>query len=142
MKKLITAGFIGVLFGFGLIISGMTSPTKVIAFLNVNSENFDISLAFVMLGAICVYLPIYNLVIKKNLKKKPILASKYHLPQHNNISKKMLVGSALFGIGWGILGICPGPAIVNLLSSPLPILIFLISLYLGIKLSCFIYKKS
>ena len=100
----------GVLFGIGLLISGLAYPDKVQAFLDL-AGNWDPSLAFVMGGAIAVAIIPFSLV-KKN-KLKAVSGIKIELPTRKTIDKRLLVGSALFGVGWGLVGYCPGPALVS-----------------------------
>ena len=96
--------FIGILFGFGILISGMSNPTKVQNFFDVTGT-WDPSLAFVMGGALLVTIPGYQLLFKR---KKPILSEKFNLPTRKDIDSPLIFGSILFGIGWGISGYCPG----------------------------------
>lgn len=100
----------GMLFGIGLLISGLAYPDKVQAFLDL-AGNWDPSLIFVMGGAIAVAIIPFSLV-KKN-KLKAVSGIKIELPTRTDIDKKLLIGSALFGVGWGLIGYCPGPALVS-----------------------------
>jgi uncharacterized membrane protein YedE/YeeE len=105
---------IGLLFGGGLIVSGMSDPAKVLGFLDVAaiaSATWDPSLAFVMLGAIAVALPGFRLAIRRGA---PVFADGFRLPDRNDIDRRVFVGPAIFGIGWGLAGLCPGPALVGL----------------------------
>ncbi|WP_372656100.1 DUF6691 family protein [Halobacteriovorax sp.] len=123
----------GTLFSIGLILSGMTNPKKVIGFLDIFGE-WDYSLAFVMVGAILV-----NFLVFKFLKKeKPVCGNGFSLPTKSSLDWKLITGSALFGIGWGIVGICPGPGIVNLTSLSSEFIIFVGSMMAGM----FIFKLS
>ena len=99
----------GVIFAIGLGLSGMTLPSKVIGFLDVTGA-WDGSLAFVMGGAVIVYAIAYRFVLKM---EQPLLATRFELPKRRDISGRLLVGSSLFGIGWGLSGFCPGPALVS-----------------------------
>lgn len=116
----------GMIFGIGLIVSGMTNPSKVIGFLDLFG-NWDYSLAFVMGGAVLVNLIFFKLI----LKKKPVLDSSHSLPLKTDIDKSLIFGSILFGVGWGLAGICPGPGIVNLVTLDHKAIIFVISLVIG-----------
>ena len=108
---------IGFVFGLGLIVSGMTHPVKVSGFLSALASSWDPSLMFVMGGAIALCMPGFYLVQK--LRQKPVLSDEpFHLPCISAIDRKLIVGGGLFGAGWGLAGICPGPAIVNLGSNP------------------------
>ena len=107
MYKNIFSLISGLVFGIGLTIGGMTNPAKVIAFLNI-TNNWDPSLIFVMGGAIAFVLPSFYLL--KN-KEKPIFASSFQIPSSKNINQKLIFGSSMFGVGWGMIGLCRGPAI-------------------------------
>ena len=124
----------GLIFGIGLIISGMTNPAKVIGFLDVTG-NWDPSLIFVMGGAIIFFAPSFYLLRGKN---KPFFGSSFQIPTIRKIDRKLILGSSLFGVGWGMVGLCPGPAISSLgLLQPLSIL-FVLSMISGFYLSKFI----
>lgn len=98
----------GLVFGLGLVISGMANPAKVIGFLSI-TQNWDPSLAFVMGGAILVGV-IAFLIAKR--QSKSILGLPILLPTNSHIDKKLVIGAILFGLGWGLAGICPGPGLV------------------------------
>ncbi|MEA5098081.1 MAG: DUF6691 family protein [Burkholderiaceae bacterium] len=98
----------GLLFGFGLIMSGMGNPDKVLSFLDL-AGNWDPSLALVMAGAIAVGLVVFRLA---NRHPRSLLGLPMQIPTKRTIDWRLLTGSALFGIGWGMAGICPGPALV------------------------------
>lgn len=118
---------VGFLFALGLGYSGMTQAHIVKGFLDV-AGNWNPSLIGVMLGAIGVHFIIYFLIKKR---KSPFLDSQFHLPTKNQIDKKLIIGAALFGAGWGWAGICPGPAIVSLASGNMSIIIFVLFMILG-----------
>ncbi len=99
----------GLLFGGGLTISQMVNPQKVISFLDVAGD-WDPSLAFVMGGALIVTLIGYRLVLKRN---GPLFEDKFRLPTRNDIDAPLIAGAALFGVGWGLAGLCPGPALAS-----------------------------
>ena len=120
----------GLIFGFGLTLSGMLNPYKVHSFLDI-SRNWDPSLAFVMIGGILITVFGYRLTFKR---PKPIFEEKFYLPIYKSIDLKLIVGSTLFGIGWGIGGLCPGPSIAILSSNFFPSIIFTISMLLGLFL--------
>lgn len=101
---------LGVLFGVGLVISGMSDPAKVLNFLDLFGT-WDPSLAFVMGGAVIVAFVGYRIVLKR---PKPIAAETFHLPTRSDIDGRILAGPAIFGIGWGLGGFCPGPALTAL----------------------------
>lgn len=109
MSILVNLG-LGLLFGLGLIVSGMSNPAKVLNFLDL-AGTFDPSLAFVMGGAVAVAFIGYRLVLAR---EKPLLAPRFQLPTRTDIDARLVVGPALFGIGWGLGGFCPGPAFTAL----------------------------
>src|ERR1700712_2014042 len=100
----------GLIFGLGLILAGMASPQKVLAFLDISGA-WDPSLALVMGGAIAIALPAFALAAKHN---RSFLVQPINLPASQVIDKRLILGSIAFGIGWGVAGICPGPALVLL----------------------------
>ncbi|MFM8270103.1 MAG: DUF6691 family protein [Pseudomonadota bacterium] len=102
--------FSGTLFALGLGISGMTQPQKVVGFLDLLGA-WDPSLLFVMIGAILVYAVGYRFVSKM---PKPLFSTQFLVPSNRQLDSSLFVGSALFGIGWGIAGFCPGPALTSL----------------------------
>ena len=120
----------GLLFGAGLTISQMVNPEKVLAFLDV-SGNWDPSLAFVMGGALAVCLITFRLILKR---AAPLWADEFSLPSRSDIDRPLILGSTLFGIGWGIGGYCPGPAIASLGFGLIEPLVVTISIVAGIFL--------
>ena len=117
----------GLIFGVGLLISGMTNPAKVLNFLDV-AGYWDPSLLFVMGGAIAVGLPGYRLATKRPL---PIFAEKFSIPTKTDLDIRLLSGAAVFGIGWGLGGLCPGPAITSVLILNPAILTFVLTMLAG-----------
>jgi uncharacterized membrane protein YedE/YeeE len=117
----------GLIFGAGLLISGMTQPEKVLGFLDIFGA-WDATLAFVMAGAVAVTAAGFALARRRGA---PVLATKYRWPSRNDIDPPLVVGTVLFGIGWGLVGICPGPALVNLAGFSLPIVVFVVAMILG-----------
>jgi uncharacterized membrane protein YedE/YeeE len=108
MKSLVSAFLIGILFGLGITVSGMINPAKVLNFFDL-AGNWDPSLAFVMGGALAVALPGYALIFRR--RQQPVLEPAFSLPTRSAIDARLVGGSAVFGIGWGIVGFCPGGAI-------------------------------
>lgn len=119
----------GLLFGLGMAVSGMANPAKVIGFLDV-AGNWDPALAFVMGGALLVFMPSYFLLIKP--KAKPVYATQFALSTIQTIDKRLLLGAALFGIGWGLAGVCPGPAVSSLAFGNPDVWVFFVALLIGL----------
>ena len=128
MIKIMFNLFSGILFGIGLAVSGMLNPFKVQSFLDFFGS-WDPSLAFVMLGAIMTTTVGYRFIFKL---QTPLFSDQFFLPLKKDNEQKLLVGSAFFGSGWGVGGLCPGPSIALILSSPFPLIIFVISMFFGI----------
>jgi uncharacterized protein len=110
VSQTLVAFAVGVVFAFGLALSGMTDPGRVTAFLDVTGA-WDPTLALVMGGAIGVFLPGY-LVVRR--RRTPLLATRFALPSETPIDRSLVGGAAIFGVGWGLVGLCPGPAIASL----------------------------
>lgn len=107
MRSILSAGLSGLIFGLGLVISGMVNPAKVLNFLDV-AGTWDPSLALVMGGALVVTFIGYRLVLGR---ETPFFEGKFQLPTKTTLDARLIGGSALFGVGWGLAGFCPGPAI-------------------------------
>ncbi|MFC4654431.1 DUF6691 family protein [Rheinheimera marina] len=137
ISSAISAFAAGLVFGFGLILAGMANPAKVLAFLHVTGD-WDPSLALVMTAAI----PVAMLAFWwSKSRQQPALEDDFHWPQASQISPALLVGSVLFGIGWGLAGICPGPALVLLGAGFSDAAIFILCMLLGIRLAGPLKKK-
>ena len=117
----------GLLFGLGLAIAQMVNPEKVLDFLDV-SGNWDPSLALVMGGAVGVAMLAFRFVLKRG---QPMFESEFHLPRMTKVDRRVLVGSAIFGLGWGIGGYCPGPGIAALSAGSVEALVFVAGMALG-----------
>lgn len=124
---LITALLSGLLFGLGLIVSGMTNPQKVLAFLDITGQ-WDPSLAFVMLGAIPVMALSYWFMRDRS---STYLQQEVQIPANRKLDAKLVTGAVLFGIGWGLVGYCPGPALASLLTGLISPLIFSLAMVAG-----------
>jgi hypothetical protein len=127
MKQFFSYFFAGLLFGIGLALSNMIDPNKVVDFLDVTG-NWDPSLAFVMIAALSISFIAFNLIPKK---ASPIFDDKFKLPTRKDIDKPLIVGASIFGIGWGIAGFCPGPALSSLTTGLLDPVIFVLSMLSG-----------
>jgi len=121
----------GLLFGLGLAMSGMTDTAKVLGFLDI-AGNWDPDLAFVMGGAVLVTLVSFPLVLRRST---PLLGDRFQLPARRDIDVRLLSGAALFGVGWGIYGYCPGPALSALVYGDLNTLAFVLAMLAGMALA-------
>ncbi|MGE0822266.1 MAG: DUF6691 family protein [Candidatus Binatia bacterium] len=130
MNTVLAAFISGLIFAAGLAISGMTQPGKVTGFLDIFG-NWDPSLAFVMVGAILVHTVLYRLIRQR---ATPLFAATFSVPTRKDIDPRLLGGAALFGIGWGIGGFCPGPAVVSLASGQTSVFIFVSAMIAGMYL--------
>ena len=136
MKNLLTL-ISGLLFGFGLLLSGMADPAKVQNFLDLFGT-WDPSLAFVMGGAIAVTMPGFWLVIRRN---KPFFNDVFHLPSRTDLDARLITGAAIFGVGWGLGGFCPGPAITALPLAAEGTLIFVATMLTGMAASKYVLQR-
>lgn len=130
MKTDLTALVCGIIFAIGLCLSHMINPAVVIGFLDITGE-WDPSLLFVMLGALMVSGICFRFILKCS---KPVCAAQFSLPNTSTLDRRLIVGSILFGIGWGLAGICPGPAVAALALNIPKALTFFIAMFLGMGL--------
>jgi uncharacterized protein len=130
MKANIAAFLSGVVFGLGLCIGGMTLPSKVVGFLDFTGQ-WDASLAFVMAGAVAVCAIVFRLATRR---RSPLFASAFAIPTRRDIDGSLITGAALFGIGWGLGGFCPGPALTSLAWTAAPVITFVAAMCAGIYL--------
>jgi uncharacterized protein len=128
VKPNIAAFGTGALFAVGLAISGMTKPSKVAGFLDVAGA-WDASLAFVMIGAIAVHFVAYRIVMRRS---SPLFDAKFHVPTRKDVDGRLVLGAALFGVGWGLGGFCPGPGLVTAGSGSVAALVFVAGMTIGI----------
>lgn len=127
MKTNMVALISGIIFGLGLALSQMIDPNKVLNFLDV-SGNWDPSLAFVMMGALAVSMLSFRFILKR---PTPVLESGFHVTKQASITKPLLLGAGLFGIGWGMTGYCPGPAVASLGIMSIEGLVMVVAIYAG-----------
>lgn len=130
MKKGAVSFVAGLIFGVGLLVAGMTDPNKVRAFLDVTGA-WDPSLAFVMVSAIGVHVAAFRFISKL---PRPLMAERFRIPQKTALDARLLAGAAIFGAGWGLSGICPGPAVVSLGVGVLPAAAFSVAAVVGVQL--------
>ncbi|MDP9438147.1 MAG: YeeE/YedE family protein [Actinomycetota bacterium] len=132
MLRMTVALSSGALFGLGLAVSGMANPQKVIGFLEVAGD-WDPTLAFVMGGALLVAAPTFRMIFR--YRHRPVLTENFELLTQKEIDTRLVGGSALFGVGWGLSGFCPGPAVVALIpalaTGILPVFAFVAAMILG-----------
>ncbi|KPH81588.1 YeeE/YedE family protein [Bosea vaviloviae] len=129
----------GALFGYGLSLSGMVDPARVLGFLDIASGHWDPSLMFVLGGAVCV--AFVAVAIQRRLPK-PVLDTQFHIPERTDIDARLVGGSLLFGIGWGLAGFCPGPALSALTTGLTPVLLFVAAMIAGMLLHDRVLAKS
>ncbi|RCU51536.1 MULTISPECIES: YeeE/YedE family protein [Corallincola] len=143
MKSCLSALLAGLLFGVGLAFSQMLDPTKVLGFLDLFGY-WDPSLMLVMGGALLVYLPGYFLLVKPRVERsaddssgtaKPLFSDSFKLPAFKQIDRRLVSGAALFGVGWGMVGLCPGPALASLSFAGTQLLLFVVAMTIGLWLA-------
>ncbi|MGW9819802.1 uncharacterized protein ACUXK4_002370 [Methylorubrum extorquens] len=134
MARAVSAFAVGLLFGLGLLVSGMANPAKVLAFLDVTGR-WDPSLAFVMAGAVAVSAA-GTLVARR--RSRPLLAPRLEIPTRRDLDPRLLAGAAVFGIGWGLIGLCPGPALTLLTVAPAQAATFVAAIVVGMLLFCLV----
>lgn len=137
--RYVTVFLIGALFGLGIVVSGMGNPAKVLNFFDL-AGTFDPSLIFVMAGALAVAVPGYALIFRR--RQKPVFGETFVLPKAKIIDRKLIGGSAVFGIGWGIAGFCPGAAIPALGLGHSSALIFVAAMLVGIFMARFVSQAD
>ena len=130
--------FCGLIFGAGLLISGMVQPTKVLGFLDIFGA-WDPSLAVVMAAALAVSIPGFRLASGRS---RPLLETQNFWPTKNQIDRPLIVGAALFGVGWGLVGLCPGPALESLATLSPGVLVFVAAMAGGMTLHDFWQKPQ
>ncbi|GAB4819197.1 hypothetical protein N2152v2_006243 [Parachlorella kessleri] len=125
---------VGLLFALGLGVSGLTKPSKIVAFVSVLAGTFDPTLLLVMGGAWLVSIPAFQAMLRSSLIQRPVCAPSFDLPSKTQVDQQLVLGSLLFGAGWGIGGICPGPALVTLATLQPQVLVFAASMVAGMRL--------
>jgi uncharacterized membrane protein YedE/YeeE len=129
----------GFLFGAGMVVSGMSDPANVMAFLDIFGQ-WSPDLAFVMGGALLVFAPSYWLVIRR--KAEPVCTDQFCLTENKKVDVQLLSGAALFGLGWGIAGICPGPAISSIANGNIGIVGFVFAMLVGMFIGDVLLGKN
>jgi hypothetical protein len=136
MMQLLVSFLAGPLFAVGLIVSGMSNPSKVLNFLDVSGP-WDPTLALVMGGALLVTFPAFQLVLKRT---RPLLAERFYLPTKQEIDSQLVTGAAIFGIGWGLAGLCPGPALTALGSGATSAFAFVAAMIAGVLVEKYVIE--
>jgi len=131
MLKYLLVLLSGMIFSFGLVISTMVNPVVVLNFLDVFGT-WDPSLIFVMFAALITVAIGFKVILKQ---QAPLFDKSFHLPKKQNIDAKLISGAIIFGVGWGLSGYCPGPAITNLAYGQFEIFIFILAMFIGFKCS-------
>lgn len=127
MKKILAALGSGTLFGVGLAWSGMTNPGRVTGFLDVAGA-WDPTLALVMIAGLAVATPAFRLILGR---PRPLLDERFRLPTKTALDRPLLAGAAVFGVGWGLAGLCPGPALAGLVTGSPLVLLFVVAMIAG-----------
>jgi len=136
--RILMALITGLVFGIGLIVAGMTNPAKVLGFLDLPGR-WDPSLALVMAGAILVALPAFRVAARR---RQSLLGEPMHLPTATRIDRRLVLGSLAFGVGWGLAGFCPGPALASLATGAVQPLIFCAAMLAGMGIFELIERRS
>jgi uncharacterized membrane protein YedE/YeeE len=131
VQRTLAALFSGALFAAGLTLGGMTQPAKVIGFLDIFGA-WDPSLLFVMAGAVSTYSVLFRLSLRRPM---PLFAENFQVPSRKDIDRPLVVGALLFGVGWGLSGYCPGPALCSLATGRAGAFVFVGSMLLGMVLT-------
>lgn len=137
MMEVLAALLCGALFGVGLAVSRMVDPAKVLGFLDVAGD-WDASLAVVMAAALAVYAVGYPVVRRQ---PKPLLSNSFQVPMRKDIDARLVLGAGMFGIGWGLVGLCPGPALANLALGLAPIYTFVAAMLAGALLHDLVLER-
>jgi uncharacterized membrane protein YedE/YeeE len=137
MSRTFAALFAGTLFGVGLAVSGMINPAKVVGFLDV-AGGWDPTLAFVMGGALLVTIPAFRVILNR---PRPVLADGFDLPTKSTLDARLLGGAALFGVGWGLSGFCPGPAVAAVTTGLAPVFAFVAAMMAGMVLYSWLFEQ-
>ena len=127
-KELLASLAAGIVFGLGLVVSQMVNPAKIVGFLDVTGK-WDPTLLFVMGGALAVTIPGFRWILRR---PHPLFAGGFSLPTRTDLDPRLVAGAALFGVGWGLAGLCPGPAVTALVTLALPFAVFFVTMLAGV----------
>ncbi|MCF7970673.1 MAG: YeeE/YedE family protein [Methylococcaceae bacterium] len=137
MRMNLVALLAGIIFGLGLALSQMIDPNKVLNFLDISGD-WDPSLAFVMIGALAVTMITFRFILKR---PAPVFESSFHVSKQSIINKPLIVGAAVFGIGWGMTGYCPGPAVASLGLFSMEGVLMVVAIYAGFFAERYLVRK-
>ena len=137
MKSIGAALVAGLLFGVGLVMGGMTQPSKVVGFLDVTGA-WDPSLGLVMAGAIAVFFPVFRVVARR---ERPLWSPAVSLPTRHDVDARLVIGASLFGVGWGLAGYCPGPGITSSATLAPNALLFTAAMLLGFRIERWLDRR-
>lgn len=137
MARIVAAILCGALFGAGLVVSDMINPARVLAFLDV-AGRWDPSLALVMGGAL---IPSGLAYLYRRRLDSPLIADRFHVPAARTIDRSLIVGAALFGVGWGLVGLCPGPALAGLVAGRWQVALFVAAMLAGMALHRLLFDR-
>jgi len=137
MKMNLVALLAGIIFGLGLALSRMIDPNKVLNFLDISGD-WDPSLAFVMMGALAVTMITFRFILKR---PAPVFESSFHVSKQSIINKSLIMGAAVFGIGWGMTGYCPGPAVASLGLFSMESVLMVVAIYAGFFAERYLVRK-
>jgi uncharacterized membrane protein YedE/YeeE len=138
MLRTFAALLSGGLFGVGLAVSGMINPAKVIGFLDL-AGNWDPTLAFVMGGAVLITMPAFRFILRW---QRPLLGRTFDLPEKKEIDGRLIGGAVVFGVGWGLSGFCPGPAVAALVSGIAPVVAFVAAMLVGMAVYALLFERK
>ncbi|RQW62550.1 YeeE/YedE family protein [Vibrio viridaestus] len=128
----------GLIFGMGMVISQMVNPDKVIGFLDITGD-WDMTLMFVMLGALMVFTPFFWFIVRQ--RAKPLLAEAFSISNFKAVNARLVIGASIFGIGWGIAGVCPGPSLTRIGLGGADSGLFFVSMILGLAVTQWLLNK-
>ncbi|MFN0038063.1 MAG: DUF6691 family protein [Burkholderiales bacterium] len=138
MKATLAAFVCGLLFGAGLVVSEMTNPSKIFDFLDITGV-WDPSLMLVMAGAVPVYAILYRAALQR---RGPALVPEFSVPKATVIDRRLMLGAAIFGVGWGLGGFCPGPAVVSAAFGDIRVWAFVLCMILGMASARFVTSRA
>ena len=138
VSRSLVALIAGLMFGAGLALSQMVNPVRVVGFLDLAGA-WDPTLALVMAGALAITVPAFPWILKR---PKPVLFERFELPTRRDVDSRLVAGSLLFGVGWGIGGFCPGPALAALATGQMDVVVFVLAMFSGFALARLLERRG